>query len=166
MDWAHHAIVDLIDHLERKKDEAIQFTFRQVGVGTVKVCREWSLSGWWDVYRHCLLDGPSAVVWFLHHAPCPASQVSSNFTEIFEELAPGGTGRLEMKLREMTAVSTRQHTLAYWPVSSQLVPPCRTPRAVPVGPRGWRTLLTCTRVWPYRWGHDPTHHHHTTSCVQ
>ena len=33
VDRAHHAIVDLMDHLERKKDEAIQFTFRQVGVG-------------------------------------------------------------------------------------------------------------------------------------
>ena len=31
VDRAHHAIVDLMDHLERKKDEAIQFTFRQVG---------------------------------------------------------------------------------------------------------------------------------------
>ena len=121
----------------------------------MKVCR------WLDVHRHCLLDGLSAVVWCLHHAPCPAPQVSRNFTEIFEELAPGGTGRLEMKLREMAAVSTRQHTLAYWPVSSQLVPPCRTLRAVPVGPRGWRTLRTLTRVWPYRWGHDPAHHYPT-----
>ena len=34
--WEAHScspdmFVDLMDHLERKKDEAIQFTFRQVG---------------------------------------------------------------------------------------------------------------------------------------
>ena len=44
MDRAHHAIVDLMDHLERKKDEAIQFTFRQVA---------WDRVGcggvWWGV---------------------------------------------------------------------------------------------------------------------
>ena len=54
----------------------------------------------------------AAVVWFPHHTPCPTPQVSRNFTEIFEELAPGGTGRLEMKLREMPAVSCR-HTLLH-----------------------------------------------------
>ena len=36
----------------------------------------------------------------------PRPQVSRNFTEIFEELSPGGTGRLEMKMREMAVVST------------------------------------------------------------
>ena len=38
--------------------------------------------------------------------PLPRLQVSRNFTEIFEELSPGGIGRLEMKMREMAAVST------------------------------------------------------------
>ena len=30
LDRAHQAIVDLMDHLEQKKHEAIQFTFKQV----------------------------------------------------------------------------------------------------------------------------------------
>ena len=33
IDRAHDAILDLMDHLELKKDEAIQFTFRQVSFG-------------------------------------------------------------------------------------------------------------------------------------
>ena len=34
----------------------------------------------------------------VHHSdPC---QVSRNFTEVFEELVPGGAGRLEMKMRD------------------------------------------------------------------
>ena len=28
VDWAHYTIVDLMDYLERKRDEAIQFNFR------------------------------------------------------------------------------------------------------------------------------------------
>ena len=31
VDYPHHIIVDLMDHLERKRDETIQLAFRQVG---------------------------------------------------------------------------------------------------------------------------------------
>ena len=65
--------------------------------------------------------------------PCPARQVTRSFTEILEEVAPRGTGRLEMKLKEMDAVSTQQ---CLWHIGSvfQLVLPCSTLKTVPVVP--------------------------------
>lgn len=107
----------------------------------------------------------AAGVWFAHHTPSPTPQVSRNFTEIFEELAPGGTGRLEMKLREMAAVSPPQDTLTHCAMSIPLVHPCRILRAAPVGPHGWRTLLTHTKAWPYRWAMTPPTNIHMLCAV-